>query len=122
MLFLFFAVYDIAYTLLFIAHPVEIVPFSLHSKGLVVTIFTNASVAFFNQYVSLIAFGRVGWGIYIVYLACLVVWFVVVYLLFPGTAGRMLEDIAAVFDGEEPAKPESAVEPGFVHVHGSKVN
>lgn len=113
MLFLFFAAFDVAYTPLFIAYPVEILPLSLRSKGLAVTLFTNAAAAFFNQYVNPIAFGRIEWKLYLVYLACLVVWFVSIYFLFPETAGRMLEDIAAVFDGES-SNQRSSVGSGSV--------
>lgn len=53
------------------------------------------------------------------YLMCLVAWFVMIYLLFPETAGHILEDIAAVFDAE-------SANPGFpVHskpVQNIKVN
>jgi len=56
---------------------------------------------------------------YLVYLMCLVAWFVMIYLLFPETAGHILEDIAAVFDAE-------SANPGFpVHskpVQNIKVN
>lgn len=119
MLFLFFAAYDVAYTPLFIAYPVEIMSLSLRSKGLAVTLFTNAAAAFFNQYVNPIAFGQIGWRLYLVYLACLVVWFVMIYILFPETAGRMLKDIDAIFDGES-ANPEPSVY--SESVQNSKVN
>lgn len=61
MLFFFFVAYDVAYTPLSIAYPVEIMPLSLRFKSLAVTLFTNAAAAFFNQYVNPIASGQIGW-------------------------------------------------------------
>lgn len=58
-----------------------------------------------------IAFGRIEWKLYLVYLACLVVWHVlIIYLIFPEAAGRVLEDIAAMLDGEDSINLESSVE------------
>lgn len=54
---------------------------------------------FFNQYVNPIAFDALAWKFYFVYVACLAMFFFIIYFLFPETKGRTLEEIAVVFDG-----------------------
>ncbi|KAL2818715.1 general substrate transporter [Aspergillus cavernicola] len=99
MLFLFFGSYAIAYTPLSIAYPVEILPFHLRAKGLSLCLTVVFAAGFFNQYVNPIAFAALAWKFYFVYVACLAVFFVLIYFLFPETKGRSLEEIAVVFDG-----------------------
>jgi MFS family permease len=98
-LFLFFGSYDIAYTPLSIAYPVEILPFHQRAKGLSICLTVVFSAGFFNQYVNPIALAAIAWKYYFVYLACLVLFLILIYFLFPETKGRTLEEIAVVSDG-----------------------
>lgn len=98
-LFLFFGSYAIAYTPLSISYPVEILPFHLRAKGLSLCLTVVFAAGFFNQYVNPIAFAALAWKFYFVYIACLAVFLVIIYFLFPETKGRTLEEIALVFDG-----------------------
>ncbi|KAF1992683.1 general substrate transporter [Amniculicola lignicola CBS 123094] len=100
-LFIFFGFYDIAFTPLSIAYPVEILPFHLRSKGLSINLMVVFAAAFFNQYVNPIAFEAIQWKYYFVYIGTLTSMIFVIYFLFPETKGRTLEEIAFVFDGEE---------------------
>lgn len=99
MLFLFFGSYALAYTPLSIAYPVEILPYHLRAKGLSLCLTVVFAAGFFNQYVNPIAFDALAWKFYFVYVACLAVFLVIIYFLFPETKGRTLEEIAVVFDG-----------------------
>ncbi|KAF2724480.1 aflYb/ hxtA/ putative hexose transporter [Polychaeton citri CBS 116435] len=101
MLFLFFGFYDIAFTPLSFAYPVEILPYKLRARGLSVTLSTVFAAGFFNQYVNPIALEKLAWRFYFVYIACLVVFLFIIWFLFPETKGRSLEEIAVVFDGPE---------------------
>lgn len=98
MLFLFCAAYDFAYMPLFIAYPAEILPFQLRAKGLAVTLTTDSLACFFNQYVNPVAFSALKWRYFCIYVGCLVIVFGLVYLFFPETQGRSLEDVARIFE------------------------
>ncbi|KAK9250763.1 general substrate transporter [Lipomyces tetrasporus] len=102
-LFLFFGSYDIAYTPLSIAYPVEILPFHLRAKGLSLNLTVVFATGFFNQYVNPIALEAIAWKFYLVYVGCLFSFIFIIYFLFPETKGRTLEEIAMVFDGAEAA-------------------
>jgi len=99
-LFVFFGFYDIAFTPLSIAYPVEILPFHLRSKGLSINLTVVFGAGFFNQYVNPIALGAIQWKFYFVYIATLTSMIFIIYFLFPETKGRTLEEISTVFDGE----------------------
>lgn len=100
-LFIFFGFYDIAFTPLSIAYPVEILPFSLRAKGLSVNLTTIFGAGFFNQYVNPIALEAIAWKFYFVYIGTLSAMIPTIWFLFPETKGRTLEEIAIVFDGEK---------------------
>lgn len=104
-LFIFFAFYDIAFTPLSIAYPVEILPFSLRAKGLAVNLTTVFGAGFFNQFCNPIALEAIAWKFYFVYIGALTAMIPTIYFLFPETKGRTLEEIAKVFDGDT-AEPE----------------
>ncbi|KAJ4301733.1 hypothetical protein N0V90_003826 [Kalmusia sp. IMI 367209] len=100
-LFIFFGFYDIAFTPLSIAYPVEILPFHLRSKGLSINLTVVFGAGFFNQYVNPVALGALHWKFYFVYIGTLTAMTFIIYFLFPETKGRTLEEIAIVFDGED---------------------
>lgn len=97
MLFLFFAAYDIAYAALFFAYPAEILPFELRAKGLAVTLFADSLGAFSNQYANPVAFSRMEWRYYCVFLGFLSFFLFFVYFFFPETKGRSLEEVSQIF-------------------------
>lgn len=92
------------------SYTVEILPYRIRSKGLMVfQVFVSAALVF-NQYVNPIALGALGWRYYIVYTCWLA--FETVYLFFTvvETKGKNgsplpLEEIARLFDGDE-ARPD----------------
>lgn len=90
-------------TPLIVAYPVEILPYGLRSKGLmVVQVGVSASLVF-NQYVNPIALDAIKWKYYIVF--CVFLAFEFLYCCFfvletRGVDGPLpLEEIAALFDG-----------------------
>ena len=98
-LYLFYGAYDIAYTPLSIAYPVEIMPYYLRTKGLSISLTAQFAAGFFNQFVNPIALDAIGWRFYFVYVGLLVVFGFIIYFLFPETKGHTLEEIAVIFDG-----------------------
>ncbi|KAF4970355.1 hypothetical protein FSARC_2611 [Fusarium sarcochroum] len=109
-LFIFFGFYDIAFTPLSIAYPVEILPYDLRSKGLSINLSVVFGAGFFNQYVNPIALDAIQWKFYFVYIATLTAMLPTIWFLFPETKGRTLEEIAVVFDGldADPLHSQSA--------------
>ena len=101
MLFLFCAAYDFAYMPLFIAYPAEILPFQLRAKGLAITLTMDSLACFFNQYVNPMAFHALRWRYFSIYVSCLVVVLALVYLFFPETQGKSLEEVSQIFEKKE---------------------
>lgn len=108
MLFLFCGSYDFAYMPLFIAYPAEILPFQLRAKGLAITLTTDSLACFFNQYVNPVAFTALHWKYFSLYLGCLAFFMATVYLLFPETQDRTLEEVARIFESKDSLSVESS--------------
>ncbi|GMK58884.1 hypothetical protein CspeluHIS016_0603260 [Cutaneotrichosporon spelunceum] len=98
-LFLYFGFYDIAFTGLTIAYPLEILPYSLRTRGMAIVILCIMLAAFFNQYVNPIALAAIQWRYYGVYIVIQAISIVCIYLYYPETKGLLLEEVATVFDG-----------------------
>ncbi|KAJ5675486.1 hypothetical protein N7462_008383 [Penicillium macrosclerotiorum] len=107
LLFLFFGAFDIAYGSLFIAYPVEILPFHLRAKGLATTLLSDSVAAFSNQYVNPVAFSSIGWKYYCVFLGCLSFFLLIIYFFFPETKGKSLEEISESFMSKHQADTSS---------------
>ncbi|KAL8309982.1 hypothetical protein RB597_010002 [Gaeumannomyces tritici] len=118
-IFIFYFFYDIAWTPLLQAYPVEIYPYTLRSRGLSLTLITSFTGLIVGNQVNPIAMGAIQWKYYIVFCCLLLVLLLLVYFLFPETKGRTLEEIREVFEG--PATPtamslkaeEAAGEPAY---------
>ncbi|KAK6909257.1 hypothetical protein I203_103274 [Kwoniella mangroviensis CBS 8507] len=104
-IFLYYAAYNLAMSPLLVSYTVEILPFRIRSKGLMVMqMSVNASLVF-NQYVNPIALDALQWKLYIIYTCWLAFEFVYLWLTVVETKGKdgplPLEEIAALFDGKE---------------------
>ncbi|KAH8662621.1 general substrate transporter [Xylariales sp. PMI_506] len=91
--------YDIAWTPLLYSYPVEIFPFALRSRGMVVTMNSAFVGLVASQLINPVALKAVGWKYYIAFCCIIALLFTLVFFLFPETKGRTLEEIAEVFDG-----------------------
>lgn len=80
---------------------VEIFPYSQRAKGISVEQLTTRFAVFFNTYVNPIAMDRIGWKYYLVYCGWILVEIATVYLLFPETHNRTLEELSFMFEGRE---------------------
>lgn len=119
MIFFYYGFYNIALSPHLISYTVEILPYRIRAKGLMVLqVCVNASLVF-NQYVNPIAMDALNWRYYIVY--CVWIGFEFVYLYFTlietkGKNGPLpLEEIAALFDGDEGTKAIAAQGVGRAH-------
>ncbi|CAI6078870.1 hypothetical protein V2G26_021113 [Clonostachys chloroleuca] len=99
--FLFNAGYAGAVTPLQIAYPLELWPFQLRGRGLSAAWMIMILALIFNVFVNPIALSAIGWKYYIVYVALLVSYGLVIYFFYPETRGHTLEEISVIF-GDAP--------------------
>ncbi|KAH8894188.1 general substrate transporter [Thozetella sp. PMI_491] len=97
-IFVYSPFYNIGMNALAYTYLVEIFPFAQRSQGIAVEQLTVRFAVFFNTYVNPIALDAMGWKYYIVYCVWLVVELAVVYLMFPETHNRTLEELAFMFE------------------------
>lgn len=86
---------------------IEIFPYSQRSKGIAVEQLAVRFAVFFNTYVNPIALDSIGWKYYIVYCIWILVEITTVYLIFPETKDRSLEELAFIFEGREARERQS---------------
>ncbi|KAI0172367.1 MFS general substrate transporter [Hypoxylon sp. FL1284] len=80
---------------------VELFPYQQRAKGISMEQLTTRFAVFFNTYVNPIAMDRIGWKYYIVYCVWILVEIAVVYLFFPETHDRTLEELSFIFEGKD---------------------
>ncbi|KDQ55566.1 hypothetical protein JAAARDRAFT_195418 [Jaapia argillacea MUCL 33604] len=119
---------QLAFTPLIVTYTVEILPYSLRSKGFTMFNFVLSLSLIFNQYVNPIALQALGWKYYIVYICWIAFEMVFVFFFIVETKNRTLEETAALFDGDDSvaaiAHPAAEIaegpKPGDVRVDGEK--
>ncbi|GME56944.1 Lactose permease [Neofusicoccum parvum] len=125
MIFLYSFFFSIGWGPLQVTYVVEILPYNLRARGLVLYNLFVALALIFNQYVNPVGVTNSKWKYYITYDVWLFVELVVVYFLFVETGGKSLEETAALLDGKEAAEKlqENAklvAEDITIHVVGEK--
>ncbi|KAE8555895.1 hypothetical protein TMatcc_003193 [Talaromyces marneffei ATCC 18224] len=104
--FLYFASsldYNIGYNALTYTYLVEIFPYTSRSRGIAWFQFYGRGAAFFATYTNLIGLPRIAWKWLVVYCCWLAFEIIFIYLFFPETAGRTLEELSFLFEGKEKA-------------------
>ncbi|XXH01800.1 beta-glucosidase [Hypoxylon texense] len=99
-IFIYYFFYDIAWTPLLQAYPVEIYPYTLRGRGLSFTLITSFVGLIVGNQVNPIAMKAIGWKYYIVFCCLLACLLVLVWFFFPETKGHTLEEIREVFEGK----------------------
>ncbi|KAK6082426.1 Lactose permease 29 [Seiridium cupressi] len=100
-IFVYSPFYNIGWNALTYTYLIEIFPYSQRAKGIAVEQLAVRTAVFFNTYVNPIALDKIGWKYYIVYCVWILVEITTVYLIFPETKGRTLEELAFLFEGRE---------------------
>ncbi|KAB5540573.1 MFS transporter [Coniochaeta sp. 2T2.1] len=101
MIFIYYMFYTIMHPLTY-SFICEVFPFGLRSKGVGLTqVFSRAGSAF-NQFVNPIGLGNIGWKFYIVYVVWLAIETTIIYFVYPETKGPTLEELANLFEDENP--------------------
>ncbi|KAK8217256.1 hypothetical protein M8818_001509 [Zalaria obscura] len=100
---LFSVSYALAWSGLLVAYTVEIMPFKIRAKGLMLMNFFVQAALVFNQYINPIGLDNLipHYKFYIVYCVWIAVELIVVYFFYIETKGPTLEEIAKIFDGDE---------------------
>jgi len=111
--------YALAWSGLLVAYTVEVLPFKLRAKGLMIMNVSVQVALVINNYVNPLpwngAWKHSQWKLYCVYTAWIAFELVVVYFLYVETKGPTLEEIARLFDGDN-------AEVGTVHTKGGLNN
>ncbi|KAI1409251.1 general substrate transporter [Hypoxylon sp. FL1857] len=102
-IFIYYFFYDIAWTPMLQAYPVEIYPYTLRGRGLSFTLTTSFVGLIVGNQVNPIAMKAIGWKHYIVFCCLLAAVLLLVWDLFPETKGHTLEEIREVFEGSSEA-------------------
>ncbi|KAK4569730.1 hypothetical protein LTR86_002698 [Recurvomyces mirabilis] len=96
--------YAFAWSGLLVAYTVEVLPFKLRAKGLMIMNVAVQVALVINNYVNPLpwagAWKHTEWKLYCVYTAWIAFELVVVYFLYVETKGPTLEEIARLFDGD----------------------
>ncbi|KAF2646349.1 general substrate transporter [Massarina eburnea CBS 473.64] len=95
--------YALAWTGLLVAYTVEILPFKIRAKGLMImNVFIQAALAI-NQYVNPLGFKylKPTWKLYTIYAVWIFFELVFVIFFYIETRGPTLEEIAKIFDADE---------------------
>ncbi|KAJ7891146.1 hexose transporter [Mycena leptocephala] len=100
-IFIYSPAYNLGYNALTYTFLVELFPFHSRAKGITFFQWWGRMASFFNQFVNPIGLAHSGWRYYISYVVWLAFEIVFVYFLFPETAGRTLEELAFLYEGDQ---------------------
>jgi MFS family permease len=99
--------YSIAWSGLLVGYAIEILPYKLRAKGLMILNITIQIALLLNEYANPVAFEAFGpshaWRLYIIYTFWLAVELTWVYFMYVETKGPTLEELAKVIDGDDAA-------------------
>ncbi|KAL2867385.1 hexose transporter protein [Aspergillus lucknowensis] len=79
----------------------EVVPFSLRSKAAMMYQLTGNLAGLYNSFANPVAMDAISWRYYIVWCCVIGVNFGLIFLFFPETRGKGLEEVAEIFDGPD---------------------
>ncbi|KAK4688187.1 hypothetical protein P7C73_g1921, partial [Tremellales sp. Uapishka_1] len=112
--------YNVACNPLLYAYETEIMPFALRAKGLAWSVTFGQLQAIIFQYCNPIGLAALKWKYYLVFTAFLVVEITCIYLFFIETSGRTLEEVSALFDGEDAVENIEAAGEHVMQVEGDE--
>lgn len=86
-----------------VAYAVEILPYKIRAKGLMLLNFFIQAALVFNQYINPIGLDNLTprWRFYAIYCGWIAFEVLFVYFFYIETRGPTLEEIAKIFDGED---------------------
>lgn len=105
MIFIVYFFYVISFLGMLTVYIMDILPFSLRSRGIMVYIISGQLWVIFNSFITPVAMDSISWKFYIVYCCTIAFCFAFVYFLFPETKGYSLEETETFF-GDKPEEIE----------------
>ncbi|KAH8702744.1 general substrate transporter [Phaeosphaeriaceae sp. PMI808] len=103
MIWIFSVAYALAWSGLLVAYTVEILPFKIRAKGLMIMNFFIQVALTINQYVNPLGFAHLKptWKFYTIYACWIFLELIFVSVFYVETRGPTLEEVAKIFDGDE---------------------
>ncbi|KXJ97585.1 general substrate transporter [Microdochium bolleyi] len=109
MLFVFYFHYDIALTPLLYSYPTELFPYEWRSWGVAFTLIVTNLTLIVGQVCNPIAMAALGWKYYILFCILDAIFIGLVWLLFPETKGKSLEELRSMTSMDDKKKANHAV-------------
>ncbi|KAL1610770.1 hypothetical protein SLS60_002440 [Paraconiothyrium brasiliense] len=103
-IFLYQPCYNIGYNALTYTFLVELFPFAQRARGITIFQFFGRGAGFFTTFVNPIGLREISWRWLITYCCWLSFEIVFIYLIFPETYGRTLEELAFLFETDTRAE------------------
>jgi hypothetical protein len=100
-IFLYSPAVSLGYNALTYVYIIELWPYYTRTKGVAWLTLWARAAGFFSTFVNPIGLRNIGWRWYIVYIVFLVFTWVFIYLFFPETYGRSLEELTFLFESDE---------------------
>ncbi|KAF9779693.1 hypothetical protein IL306_001387 [Fusarium sp. DS 682] len=122
-LFFYFAyspTYAIGNNALTYTYLVELWPYSMRSRGIGVQQIFGKLAGFFSTNVNSIALDAIKWRYMAIYCGWICFEFLIIYLLYPETSGRTLEELTFLFEDEELKEKTVAAVEKQIHFGDSK--
>jgi len=110
LIFLYSPAYNLGFTALTYTFLVELFPFHVRARGIAVFQWWNRAAGFLSDFVNPIGIDAAGWRWYIVYCVWNVFQVAFVYIVFPETSGRTLEELTFLYEEDREAFRRSEVE------------
>ncbi|KAF5610118.1 hexose transporter [Fusarium subglutinans] len=120
MMYLFKTFYCISWSPLPFAYGAEILPYNLRLKGLSIELSVQSVALAFNQWVNPVALEAIAWKYYIVYIAVIAMYLVLILFFFPETRNMTIEEVSVLFDTGR--KGDAAAATSKFHNNQSKIN
>lgn len=109
--------YSLAWSGLLVGYAIEVLPYKLRAKGLMIMNLTVQAALTLNNYANPVAFkhfGNQAWKLYLIYTCWIFLELCFVYFMYVETKGPTLEELAKVIDGDDAAVAK-------VEVHEEKI-
>ncbi|KAL3417293.1 hypothetical protein PVAG01_11293 [Phlyctema vagabunda] len=105
-IFCFTVIYSLGYNSVHYIYVPEIMPMAVRAQGSSISVCLNVFINVILNQISPLCFDAIGWRYYSVFIGTNIAGALVVFLTFPETKGKSLEEIGAIFGDDELALPE----------------